>query len=195
MMVEWWWNDPKMRMVFSYTCSLDDPWVGYIGCHFSSSSSTSSSVHLAIIKNDDAWYGRNRGRHIYKPCSLDWPEARLYRAPLFLHLLHLLHLLLLLTVIRASSSCRSWLLNEWDGWCLWRSTLSWNRIFSEICYIICWACTRTWMCWTCIWWTWRWRWIRNVYPCSLDDPWVGYIGFHYSSSTSSSSSSSVHLAN
>ena len=35
--------DPKMRMVFSYPCSLDDPWVGYIGCHFSSTSSTSSS--------------------------------------------------------------------------------------------------------------------------------------------------------
>merc|ERR1712016_64670 len=79
------------------TCSLDDPWVGYIGFHYSSSSS-STSVHLAIIKNDDAWYGRNRGRHIYKPCSLDWPEARLYRAPLFLHLL--------LTVILASSSIR-----------------------------------------------------------------------------------------
>ena len=28
--------DPKMRMVFSYPCSLDDPWVGYIGCHYSS---------------------------------------------------------------------------------------------------------------------------------------------------------------
>ena len=45
-----------------------------------------------LFKNDDAWYGRNRERHIYKPCSLDWPLARLYRAPLFLHLLLLLHL-------------------------------------------------------------------------------------------------------